>query len=137
MTNLKERSFFDEYFEKMKNDIGNFIGGDHLDDVMNIFMGGGGCKSKFYIHSIEDSHQRLGFKHFAMPKFSIQEIPNLNPDIILHDKEFSRYVIAIGLSYPEIEKLEYKLPSRIENEKIEIKSPKTIHGVLEQSAYDE
>ena len=98
----------------MKNSICNYNPGSS-NELMNIFMGGGGCQSKFYTDIIEDAHQRMNLDNWAVPKFQLQEIPKITEDIILHGNKFSRYIIAIGLSYPELDKLDYKLPSKIDN----------------------
>ena len=134
-SNQKERDFFDKCFERMINAIGNFNPGSS-NELMNIFMGGGGCQSKFYTDIIEDAHQRWNLGNMAVPKFQLQEIPPITEDVILHGNKFSRYIIAIGLSYPELDKLDFKLPSRIDSIPPPRMEEEHMHGIPLRPPYE-
>jgi hypothetical protein len=81
------------------------------DMVMPIFAGGGGCKSQFYVDTINESHEQAGLYQWSVPPFKIRKIPSpSDEELELFKKSFFRYTIAYGLSFPKWERPEIDFP---------------------------
>jgi hypothetical protein len=80
-----------------------------------IFLGGGGRESEYYQDTIISTHTALNHHHADIPPYQVKEIPFPEGNFDMSGIErryFHRFAVAYGLSIPEAEVPEVKLPSR-------------------------
>ncbi|MER3434783.1 MAG: hypothetical protein C4288_15510 [Leptolyngbya sp. ERB_1_1] len=87
---------------------------------LEILIGGGGGQTKFYKQTIIATHTDFQHRNSGIPEYKIRSLPN--PKDLetngIHPKEFHRFSVAYGLSIPKGEQPEIRLPSRIEQLKL-------------------
>jgi predicted nucleic acid-binding Zn-ribbon protein len=86
-----------------------------VQDGLNVFIGGGGGMTGFYQKAIMDTHTDFQHKSAGIPSYIKKNIPtpkDLSMSGLNH--EFHRFAVAYGLSIPEGDCPEVKLPSEME-----------------------
>lgn len=108
-TSLKRATFFDQFMEQQRNVLGQFT--TKNDITIDIFLGGGGYKSKLYLDYFKNAHENLSLSNWGLPRFNFKNIHNPSTDDFkLDGKNFTRFSIAYGLSYPIWERPDFLLP---------------------------
>lgn len=84
-----------------------------------VFLGGGGKNSEYYRDTIESTYTAFGHQYAGIPIYELREVPSpskrgtgvedFNMSGINHSN-FHRFAIAYGLSIPDYEAPEVKLP---------------------------
>jgi len=80
-----------------------------------IFLGGGGRESEYYQDTITSTHAAFNHHRADIPPYEVKEIPFPEGNLDMRGVEssyFHRFAVAYGLSIPEAEVPEVKLPSR-------------------------
>jgi hypothetical protein len=86
-----------------------------LKDGLNMFIGGGGSQTNFFTEAILDTHHDFQHQNIGIPSYNCKDLP-LPKDLDLNGlnhQEFYRFAVAYGLSLPQWEVPEIKLPSAI------------------------
>jgi molecular chaperone DnaK (HSP70) len=98
------------------------------DNNLVIFLGGGGRESQYYSDTIKSTYFAFNHQYAGVPKYEVQELPFPKDDLdmngIQHNR-FHRFAVAYGLSIPEYQAPEVKLPSRFP-----YKPPKLLPSIL-------
>jgi hypothetical protein len=79
-----------------------------------IFMGGGGKESQYYYETIQSTYSAFNHQYADVPPYQMKELPFPKDDFDMSGIKpsyFHRFAIAYGLSVPEAEAPEIKLPS--------------------------
>ncbi|MGG6268401.1 hypothetical protein ACQ4M3_19610 [Leptolyngbya sp. AN03gr2] len=83
---------------------------------LDIRIGGGGGQTDFYRKAIVNTHQDFQHKNRGIPDYKLESLPtpkDLETNGI-DSAEFYRFAVAYGLSIPEGEQPEIRLPSQME-----------------------
>jgi uncharacterized coiled-coil DUF342 family protein len=87
--------------------------------TLDILIGGGGGQTLFYERAIKSTHQDFQHARSGIPEYKVGSLPlpkDLETNGIEHH-EFHRFAVAYGLSIPEGEQPEIRLPSVMEQTK--------------------
>jgi len=81
---------------------------------LRVFLGGGGKEAEFYRETIESTHFAFNQRYADVPAYNLEDLPfpdnfDMNGIDLRH---FHRFAIAYGLSIPEYQAPELKLPSQ-------------------------
>ncbi|MBR8839624.1 MAG: hypothetical protein DSM106950_37905 [Stigonema ocellatum SAG 48.90 = DSM 106950] len=81
---------------------------------LTIFLGGGGKEAEYYRYTIESTHSAFNHQYADVPIYDFTELPFPGNDFDMSGidhRHFHRFAVAYGLSIPEEEGSELKLPS--------------------------
>jgi tetratricopeptide (TPR) repeat protein len=87
--------------------------------TLDILIGGGGGQTLFYERAIKSTHQDFQHAQSGIPEYKVGSLPmpkDLETNGVEHH-EFHRFAVAYGLSIPEGEQPEIRLPSTMEQTK--------------------
>ncbi|MGK7913140.1 MAG: hypothetical protein AB4050_16935 [Synechococcus sp.] len=88
-----------------------------LKDRLKFFLGGGGSISNLYIDAVKSTHKDFNHQSSNIPVYQQVSIPfpdDLEVNGLSRDK-FYRFAVAYGLSIPQGESAEVRLPSEMES----------------------
>jgi hypothetical protein len=93
---------------------GGKLSKDEMKNII-IFLGGGGMVSSYYVDTIESTYDAFELKSTDMPRYQMQNVPVPSDFSMsgLESKHFHRFSIAYGLSLPDYDAPEFKLPTQI------------------------
>jgi hypothetical protein len=80
-----------------------------------VFLGGGGMVSDYYVDTIDSTYEAFHLKSTRMPRYKMRKIP-VPKDLSmsgLGTEYFHRFSIAYGLSFPDYDGPEFKLPTQV------------------------
>ena len=84
--------------------------------TLDILIGGGGGQTLFYKQAIKSTHQDSQHAQFGIPEYVVRSLPS--PKDLetngISKHEFHRFAVAYGLSIPEGEQPELRLPKEME-----------------------
>jgi chromosome segregation ATPase len=84
-----------------------------LKDGLNMFIGGGGSQTSFYTNTILNTHTDFQHQNMGISNYNHKPIP-IPGDLDLNglkEEKFNRFAVAYGLSIPQWEMPEIRLPS--------------------------
>ncbi|MCU0549775.1 MAG: hypothetical protein MUC48_10555 [Leptolyngbya sp. Prado105] len=84
--------------------------------TLAILIGGGGGQTAFYQQAITSTYQDFQHKNAGIPEYDVRSLP-LPKDLEtngISDREFHRFAVAYGLSIPDGEQPQIRLPSQME-----------------------
>lgn len=87
--------------------------------TLDVLIGGGGGQTSFYEKAIKSTHQDFQHARSGIPAYEVRSLPtpkDLETNGI-SQQEFHRFAVAYGLSIPEGEQPEIRLPSMMEQTK--------------------
>ncbi|MGI0490305.1 hypothetical protein ACN4EG_00725 [Alkalinema pantanalense CENA528] len=90
-----------------------------LKTTLDILIGGGGGQTMFYQQAITSTYQDFQHKNAGIPEYAVRSLPlpkDLETNGINND-QFHRFAVAYGLSIPDGERPEVRLPSEMEQSK--------------------
>ena len=85
------------------------------DSDLVIFLGGGGRESQYYQQTIKSTYVAFNHQDAGVPAYKVQELPFPKDDLDMSGIEknkFHRFAVAYGLSIPDYQAPEFKLPSK-------------------------
>ncbi|MGV0023960.1 hypothetical protein [Phormidesmis priestleyi] len=84
--------------------------------TLDILIGGGGGQTSFYEQAIKSTHQDFQHARSGIPAYEVRSLP-MPKDLEtngISQQEFHRFAVAYGLSIPEGEQPEIRLPRAME-----------------------
>ncbi|HEY9659683.1 MAG TPA: hypothetical protein V6C65_14585, partial [Allocoleopsis sp.] len=95
---------------------------------ISVFLGGGGMVSNYYIDTIESTYDAFHLSSTGMPRYKMRNIPVPGDFSMsgLEEDDFHRFSIAYGLSIPDYDAPEFKLPTQMPHTPPPAKGPRWI-----------